>query len=77
MGGLMLSERTPELESFFNEGTEAVFFSNPEELLEKVNYILADEILQQNIRTQAKERSLLAGYDLDARVFKLMNDLNG
>jgi len=77
MGGLMLSERTPELESFFNEGTEAFFFSNPEELLEKVNYILADEILQQNIRTQAKERSLLAGYDLDARVFKLMNDLNG
>jgi spore maturation protein CgeB len=75
MGGLMLSERTPELESFFKEGAEAVFFSNPEELLEKVNYILADDILQQNIRKQAKEKSVLAGYDLDGRVSKLMNDL--
>ena len=75
MGGLMLSERTPELESFFTEGSEAVFFSNPEELLEKVLNILANQELQQKIRQQAKEKSVLAGYDLDSRVSRLINDL--
>jgi spore maturation protein CgeB len=76
MGGLMLSERTFELEKYFSEGKEAFFFSNKEELLEKVQLILADENLQQRVRFNAKNKSIEAGYDLDSRVYKLLADMN-
>jgi spore maturation protein CgeB len=76
MGGLMLSERTSELESFFKEGEEAFFFSSKIELLEKVKFILDDNLLQVKIRLNAKKKSIEGGYDIDSRVKKLMIDLN-
>jgi hypothetical protein len=75
MGGLMLSERTKELATLFSEGKEAFFFSNHEELLEHIKVILADQNLQNEIRKNAKNKCFTAGYDIDSRVRKLLNDL--
>ena len=75
MGGLMLSERTEELTSLFVEGKEAFFYSNPEELLEQINIILADQYLQEEVRINAKNKCITAGYDIDSRVHKLLDDL--
>ncbi len=75
MGGLMLSERTKELTSLFIEGKEAFFYSNPEELLEQINSILANQNLQNEVRINAKNKCKDAGYDMDSRVIKLLHDL--
>jgi len=75
MGGLMLSERTEELLSFFEEGKEAFFFSTQEELLECVHFILANPAIQNQVRKAAKKKSYSAGYDLDSRVNKLLSEL--
>lgn len=44
-GTLMLSERSQELLTLFEEDREAVYFSNPDELQKKVQYLLQNEDL--------------------------------
>jgi hypothetical protein len=42
-GGLVMSERNPQIASIFLEGEDYVAFSSKEELLEKINYYLEHE----------------------------------
>lgn len=42
-GSLLLADRTDEHRSFFEEGTEAEFFSSEEEMLEKIEFYLRNE----------------------------------
>jgi glycosyltransferase involved in cell wall biosynthesis len=72
---LMLSERTPELIQYFKEDEEAFFFSDEVELLQKVQFILANEDIQKKVRSNAKKRSIESGYDIDSRVKNLLNKL--
>ncbi|MFM6130768.1 MAG: glycosyltransferase, partial [Sphaerospermopsis kisseleviana] len=75
MGGLMLSERTNELLSFFEEGKEAFYFNTKDELLNAVKFILTKSEIQDKVRHAAKIKSYNSGYDLDSRVKKLISEL--
>lgn len=48
-GTLMLSERSRELLNLFVEDKEAVYFSNPDELKQKVEYLLQNPALIKSI----------------------------
>lgn len=48
-GTLMLSERSQELLNLFEEDREAVYFSSPEELNQKVEYLLHNQPLAKSI----------------------------
>lgn len=55
---LMLSERNPELLDLFKEDIEAVYFSNPEELKQKVTYLLNNQTLIESIAKAGNNKAL-------------------
>jgi spore maturation protein CgeB len=57
-GTLMLSERSQELLNLFEEDREAVYFSTPNELLEKVNYLLQNSTLINSIAESGYKKAL-------------------
>jgi spore maturation protein CgeB len=65
-GGLMLSERTPELPALFSEDEEAVYFSTPEELRQKVDWLLAHPETAKRIAQKAHAKAEANG--IEARI---------
>ena len=57
-GTLMLSERSEELLSLFAEDREAVYFSNPDELRQKVEYLLQNPALIESIAEAGYKKAL-------------------
>jgi len=57
-GTLMLSERSQELLNLFEEDKEAVYFSNPDELNEKVSYLLQNNHLIHSIAKAGYQKSM-------------------
>jgi len=55
---LMLSERSQTLLDLFIEDREAVYFSTPEELKQKVSYLLQNPTLAQSIARSGYEKAL-------------------
>ena len=54
----MLSERSEELLSLFAEDREAVYFSNPDELRQKVEYLLQNPALIESIAEAGYQKAL-------------------
>jgi spore maturation protein CgeB len=48
-GSMLLADRTVEHREFFDEGTEAEFFSSPDELLDKINFYGANESARDRV----------------------------
>ena len=65
-GTLMLSERDRELLDLFEEDKEAVYFSSPEELKQKVAYLLNDRNLLESIATAGYQKALQ--HTIDCRI---------
>jgi spore maturation protein CgeB len=58
-GGIMLAPRTRDHAAFFKEGKDAFFYEDINELIMKVNEILAFEDSQmQQIKTQVREKTM-------------------
>ncbi|MCR5606042.1 MAG: glycosyltransferase [Treponema sp.] len=76
-GGFMLAERTKEHEELFEEGIEAEYFGDNEELLRKCRYYLEHEDERKAIAQKGYERCLKSDYSTDGlikEVFKCIND---
>jgi len=67
-GGFMVAERTVEHLELFEEGKEAVYFSDREELLRVVKYYLEHETERELIAKNGYERSLRSGYNYYERI---------
>ncbi|MBW4476374.1 MAG: glycosyltransferase [Tolypothrix brevis GSE-NOS-MK-07-07A] len=57
-GTLMLSERSQVLVNLFREDKEAVYFSNPDELRQKVEYLLQNPALIESIAEAGYKKAL-------------------
>ena len=68
---LMLSERNQELLDLFEEDTEAVYFSSPEELNQKVTYLLNNDRLIESIAEAGYQKALQ--HTIDCKIQDLEN----
>ncbi len=66
-GALLVSERTADLQAMFREDEEAVFFSSPAELLEKVRGLLSDPERAARIARAGTARVHRDGHSVDGR----------
>lgn len=64
----MIVERSEGHTSRFKEDEEAVFFSTPEELIEKIQRYLPDEEARRRIGRAGRERAVRDGYDSDSQM---------
>lgn len=67
-GGLLLSERTDDLMSLFQQDEEAVFFSSLDELVEKVLWLKSHPEQCEAIAVAGRMRVLSDGHSIDDRV---------
>jgi hypothetical protein len=74
-GTVMVSERTSELESLYEDGEEAVFFSDEYELVSKVKNLLKDKTKISRIAFLGQIRAKESGYSVECRVDKLLKQL--
>jgi spore maturation protein CgeB len=66
-GSLMMAPRTPELEKYFEDGREAVFWDSSADLVTKVQYFLKHDAERISIAAAGRARLLRDGHDEYAR----------
>lgn len=75
-GTFMLAEWSAKHEKFFEAGKEADFFSNNEELLQKVRYYLSHPERVNAIAKAGRRKSVEAGYDHENRLKELLRRMH-
>lgn len=70
-GTFMLAERTHDLVSLYNEGTEVEFFGSVGEFTEKVQFYLANDTHRKKIAAGGSARLLADGHDVESRMRQL------
>lgn len=63
----MMAPRTPELEQYFENGRESVFWNSSAEVVAKVQYYLQHETKRITIAAAGRARVLRDGHDEYAR----------
>ena len=71
-GGFMLAERTEEHLALFEEDVEAVYFSNDDELLDKVRWYLAHEDARARVAEAGRRRCWSGGYTYERRLEEVL-----
>lgn len=71
-GGFMLHERTPELQTLFEENKEVACFGSVEEAAEKIRYYLAHPEQRESIARAGHARCVPA-YSYDNRMIEILN----
>lgn len=71
-GGFLLAERTSRHMELFEEGKEAEFFADNDELLQKINHFLESPDLLQEISARGRERCLRSGYDMTTQLSRML-----
>jgi hypothetical protein len=74
-GGFLLTERCPEIETWFKIGTECEVYSTNEEALEKINYYLKNTAQRQKI-AQAGHQVVHARHKYIDRIRCVLEDVN-
>lgn len=74
-GGVFLAERTSFHQKLYVEAVEAVFFdvTKPEELLEKVNYLMEHAAVREAIREAGYQKVISSGYTYENRIKQITN----
>lgn len=72
-GSLLVSERTEDLQKFFKEDEEAVFFSSVEELVEKARWLKANPDTADRIAAAGMRRVHADGHSVTARTRQFLN----
>jgi hypothetical protein len=67
-GGFLLCERSDFMETLFEDGREAAFFSSPEEMVTKLRYYLSHEAERAAIAAAGRARLLRDGHDIHSRL---------
>ena len=75
-GGFLLSVRTDEAKSFFEEDREAAYFSSPEELKEKIDFYLKNDGLRKQIAEAGYEKLKNSDYDYADRAKRIIEVFN-
>lgn len=74
-GGVLLSERTPEMLTLFAEGSEALYFSSPEELKMVVASAFASPKKLKEIAEAGRLRCIRDGHSVDDRMKAWLADI--
>ena len=72
-GSLLLSERTDEMKELYEEDKEAVYFSDKEELVQKVQLLLEKPEKRDTIALAGHRRCISDGHDVVTRMGKWSN----
>ena len=72
-GAFMLSEYSDDLATLYKEGLEAEFFRTKEEMMDKIKYYLTHDVQRREIARRGRERVLLDGHDVTARMKQMMD----
>lgn len=73
--GFLLSTRSPEQAEFFEEGTEAEYFSTPEELKRKLDFYLARDAEREKIRANGYRKLAGSNYAYEDRAREILKYL--
>ncbi|MBN1426803.1 MAG: glycosyltransferase [Anaerolineae bacterium] len=73
IGTCMVSQRTTDMQGFFREDVEAAYFSNFEELVDKVQQLLQDDARRCQLAHQARTRVTTIGASVDDRVRQILS----
>ena len=74
-GSMLLAERTPEHEAFFEEDKEAVFFVGEEELVEKATWYAKNHGERRRVTEAGRRRCLESGYSYRERLRGAMEEI--
>lgn len=74
-GVFLLSERTPAMQEFYDEGREAEFFSNPEEFSDKARFYLQNDTARRRIAAAGYVRAIASGNDIYSRARQWLADI--
>ena len=69
-GSVLVTERNTETTQFFNED-EVLFFSNEEDMVDKISKLLLDDEALQQIAQKGHHRATTSGYDYQSQLFHI------
>lgn len=75
-GKVMLAERTDDLMQFFKEDEEACFFSSPEELVSKAQWLINNPDIRESIAQAGLRRVWADGHDVASRAKHFLSMVN-
>lgn len=73
-GSVLISERTGEVESWFDEDEEAIFFSSSEELLLKVRDLISNPAKRNRIASNGQAKLLMLKAEVKDRACQIISD---
>jgi spore maturation protein CgeB len=71
----LLSERTPIMQTLYEEGKEAEYFASSEEFLDKAQYYLKNDSARHRIAEAGYRRATTSGYDIYSRMRQWLADI--
>lgn len=71
----LLSEYSDDLASLYEEGIEAEYFRDRDEMLRKINFYINNPDARKKIAEAGYKRAVTSGYDIDSRMEALLKEI--